>query len=90
MDEQKYNRRVHVICPTCGGESFSSESANFELAKCENCGLELTKSDLISGNQENISAHTEEIKKLVLKDMKKQLQKSLADAFRGNKNIKIR
>jgi uncharacterized Zn finger protein (UPF0148 family) len=89
MDPNKYNRSIALHCPTCGGTDFSSSDES-ELVKCVNCNLELTKDDLIGRNQENIQAHTDELKSEVLDDVEKQLKKSLSDAFRGNKNIKIK
>lgn len=90
MDSNKYNRSIPLNCPTCGGTDFSSSTDESQLGKCTNCGLELTKDDLISRNQENIQAHTDEVEREVVADLQKQLKKSLSDAFRGSKNIKIK
>lgn len=46
---------------------------------CEGCGRELSKSELLEANEENVQAHVEEVKKQVLKDVEKQLK----DAFKG-------
>ena len=90
MDSDKYSRSITLHCPTCGGTDFASASTESEVVKCANCALELTKDDLIGRNQENISAHTDEIKREVVADLEKHLKKSLVDAFRGSKNIKIK
>ena len=89
MDSKKYDRSIPLYCPTCGGTDFS-RSTEGELLKCTNCGLALTKDDLISRNQESIQAHTEEVKRVVVADLEKHLKKTLSDAFRGSKNIRIR
>ena len=90
MDSNKYSRSISLHCPTCGGTDFSSPSEESVLVTCANCSLEIAQDDLIGRNQENIQAHTEEVKREVVADFEKQLKKSLSDAFRGSKNIKIK
>ncbi|HEJ3169730.1 hypothetical protein JQ488_18775 [Pseudomonas aeruginosa] len=57
---------------------------------CGNCGLQISKDDLIRANDENVQAHAKEIGQAVVKDLQKELHESLKRAFRGSKNIKIR
>ena len=90
MESKKYNRSISLHCPTCGGTNFCSPSEESVLVTCANCSLEMTRDDLIGGNQENIQAHTDEVKRDVVADFEKQLKRSLSDAFRGSKNIKIK
>ena len=89
MDSNKYSRTIPLYCPTCGGTDFSSSSGESGLLKCANCGLELTKDDLIARNRENIQVHSDEVRREVVADLENELKKTLADAFRGSKNIKI-
>jgi hypothetical protein len=90
LDTSKYNRSIPLNCPTCGGTEFASSNDEDQLVRCTRCDLELTKDELISRNQENIKVHTDEVKREVVDDIKKQLSKSLRDAFRGSKNIKLK
>lgn len=61
-----------------------------ELAKCAKCGREISKDELIRENSENISETVTEIGRDVAKDMADELRKTLKNAFRGNKFIKIK
>lgn len=93
MDTEKYNRSVTLLCPTCGGTQFSPaspEDIESEIQKCEGCGREITRDELIRENSENIDEHLNEIKKEVTKDLASELKKQLAAAFKGNKFIKIK
>lgn len=89
MDSSKYNRSVSLLCPTCGGATFEFEQGVdqiIELAKCVKCGRQISKDELIRENGENISEHAKEIGR----DIADDLRKTLKDAFRGNKFIKIK
>lgn len=93
MDAEKYNRSVTLLCPTCGGTQFSPASPDnieSELKKCESCGREITRDELIRENSENIDEHMNEIKKEVTKDLADELKAKLASAFKGSKFIKIK
>jgi len=84
---KNYDRSVPLNCPTCGGTDFSGAD---ELLTCTGCSLEISREDLVQRNAENIQAHVAELKQEVTADLQKQLKKTLADALRGNKHIKIR
>lgn len=93
MDSEKYNRSVTLMCPTCGGTQFSpalSKNIESELQKCESCGREITRDELIRENSENIDEHMNEIKKEVTKNLANELKKQLASAFKGSKFIKVK
>jgi uncharacterized Zn finger protein (UPF0148 family) len=93
LNSDKYNRSVTQYCPTCGGIDFSHDGADgqtSELFTCGNCGLQISKDDLIRANDENVQAHVKEIEQAVAKDLQKELHESLKKAFRGSKNIRIR
>lgn len=89
MDAEKYNRSIPLQCPTCGSNQFE-HSEEPVLMKCASCGRELTRDELISENGENIQKHVEEIGKQAAQDLGQQMKKSLQDAFKGNKFIKIK
>ncbi|ODU86095.1 MAG: hypothetical protein ABT00_09065 [Bordetella sp. SCN 68-11] len=90
IDRGKYDRTVTLHCPTCGGTDFKYEAETAHedsaLITCPSCGLTITKSDLIASNGENIDAHLDEVKAEVMQD----ITKSLRDAFKGNKFIKLK
>ena len=93
FNADKYNRSVSLDCSTCGSSEFSHDGADgqtSELLTCGNCGLEISRDDLIRANDENVQAHVKEIGQTVVKDLQKELHESLKKAFRGSKNIKIR
>jgi predicted RNA-binding Zn-ribbon protein involved in translation (DUF1610 family) len=93
MDTEKYNRSVTLLCPTCGSTKFSSSELNnseSELLKCANCGLEVTRDELIRENSENIDEHVKEVTKEVTEDLGRELKKQLAATFKGNKFIEIK
>lgn len=77
-------------CPACAGTQFSSESDDALIVTCTNCEREITRDELRAANQENIDAHLEEVKREVQVEAERHLKKSLTDAFRGNKFIKIK
>lgn len=85
IDESKYDRRTTLNCPTCGGTEFDQDDTS-DVIKCAGCGLKTTKDALIEANDENVNAHVAEIGDELVKDM----TKSLKDAFKGNKFIKIK
>ena len=77
-DASKYDRTVTLICPTCGDTQFEhDEHDENAAATCLSCGLQITRTDLIEANSENISGQLEKMKSDVVSDMKAQLQKSL-------------
>lgn len=93
MKSAKYDRRISLLCPTCGSSQFEFDEGvdeAIEMLKCASCGRELTKDELIQENSENISEHAKEIGQEVVKDFAEDMRKSLKKAFRGSKNIRIK
>lgn len=93
FNTEKYNRSVSLLCPTCGGSQFSHDDADapaHSLLKCETCGLEISKDDLVRANSENVDEHVKEIGKEVVEDIEKELRDSLKKAFGGSKNFRIK
>jgi predicted nucleic acid-binding Zn-ribbon protein len=80
MDDEKYNRSVSLLCPTCGCSQFKYEKgvdATIEKAQCASCGRELTKDELIEENMENLSEHAKEIGKQAIEDFAKEFKLKL-------------
>jgi len=93
MKDEKYSRKVNLLCPTCGCSHFLYRQGvddAIEIAKCVSCGREITKDELIKENSENINEHFKEIGDQIVKDTAKELKESLKKAFKGSKNIRIK
>jgi hypothetical protein len=93
MKPEKYSRSVTLLCPTCGGGSFETRGPPDEavqMTRCASCGREATKDDLIRENSENISEHVKEMGAEIAKDFADEMHKTLKNAFRGSKFIKIK
>lgn len=78
MDADKYNRTIMLLCPTCGSDQFSQQEVSGEavqMVTCATCGREMTKDDLIQENNENITAHVDEVKQEIVDDIRKQFAK---------------
>jgi DNA-directed RNA polymerase subunit RPC12/RpoP len=89
LDAEKYNRQITLRCPTCGGTQFEHDDENNDdnkVFKCASCQREITKAELLRENEENISAHVDEVKKEIAEDVKKEIRK----AFSGLGNLKIK
>ncbi|MEK9496001.1 hypothetical protein V2H77_05970 [Photorhabdus sp. P32] len=89
LNPEKYNRNITLLCPVCGNTEME-HSEEFEIVKCVGCGKELTKDELIQENGLSIDDHVDEIKKELTKDIQKQFNNMLKQAFKGNKNIRIK
>ena len=93
MKDEKYNRNVSMLCPTCGCSQFEFENGaaeTIEIFECASCGRTLTKEELIKENSENLNEHVKEIGNQVTKDLAKEMKKSLKTIFKGNKNFRIK
>jgi len=91
MDEGKYQCRLSLLCPTCSSDLFLFDDEN-EAAPvvCATCGRQTTRDELIRDNSENIELHVADMGREVMADATRELNRTLRDAFRGNKNIRFR
>ena len=91
MDDEKYSRKVTLLCPTCGSDQFSVDGEDDSApVTCAGCGRQTTREELIQANSENIEVQIAEVGEEVVADAAKELNKSLRDAFKGNKNIRFK
>lgn len=90
MNFDKHSRKIALQCPTCGGSSFESETNESPEVKCTRCDRVIQRDDLLRENSENIRENLDEIKRDVAKDIAGQMRKALQNAFKGNKNIKLK
>lgn len=86
MDTSKYNREIQLRCPTCGGTQFEYDdktiSSDEQIVKCVQCNRETTKQALFDENTENINAHVSQVGDEVVKDLSKELNKTLKKIFK--------
>mgnify|MGYP001198648774 FL=1 len=79
------SRNISLLCPTCGNDQFSaidvetddlSDAPDETRVKCSDCGMILTKAELIEENQERINANIDDIKNEAVKEIEKELKKA--------------
>ena len=76
--KDNYSRNVELICPICGGVSFSYDENNLNtIYTCINCKNNFTKDEILEANSENIDINLTEIKDSVIKDIEKDFKKIL-------------
>lgn len=61
-----------------------------EDVKCLGCGKKFTNDELIQENGVSIDSHVNEVKEELSKDIQKQFNDILKNAFKGSKNIRIK
>lgn len=86
-EKGKYDRTISMLCPTCGGNQFDyGDTEESPEVTCSSCGLTLEREELIRRNEAHISDHVEAVKIDVLKDVQAQFRQ----AFKGNKNFRLK
>ena len=91
MKLKNLDRQISLMCPTCGCKDFSfDEHDENGLVSCAQCERELIRTDLVAENSELITENQNEIAKEAQKQIEAEMEKMLKNAFKGNKNIKIR
>ncbi|GLT13879.1 ECs_2282 family putative zinc-binding protein [Vibrio algivorus] len=91
MKLNNLDRQISMLCPTCGCKDFSfDEQDENGLVTCVQCERQLTRADLVTENSELIAENQNEIVKEAKKQVEAEMKKMLKNAFKGNKNIKIR
>ena len=82
MDDEKYNRSVTLLCPTCGGEQFKYDDEDDQAPViCQRCQREMSRQALIEANAENIEVNKDEMIDEIRNDVRKQFK----DIFKGGK-----
>ena len=83
---QDLYRNVSLLCPTCGNDQFETlNEVEGELKdaddtvrfKCSDCGLIISKEELLESNQEIINANVEDLGKDIVKEFEKELRKAV-------------
>lgn len=88
---KEYKKSVTLKCATCGDTNFEFNE-NKTWLKCKRCEREYNGGydELVNLNQAEIGEELEKTKKEVTADLKKDFEKMLKDAFKGNKNLKFK
>ena len=85
--KQNYDRSVELICPVCGGKTFSFDNEIDDGdVTCVQCKKIFTRDELNEANQENISVNFEEVKKEVIDDINKDFK----NMFKNNKHFRLK
>ncbi|MGY6297974.1 ECs_2282 family putative zinc-binding protein [Vibrio parahaemolyticus] len=91
MKLNNLDRQISMLCPTCGCKDFTfDEHDENGLVICAQCERQLARADLVAENSELIAENQNEIAKEAQKQIEAEMKKMLKNAFKGNKNIKIR
>jgi len=80
LNENKYQRLINLLCPTCGGTQFESDEtleSDEALITCVQCNLEMSKRELRESNQGNIQTHLGEVVNEIGKDFNKEIKRML-------------
>jgi len=86
------HRTLSLQCPSCGGTDFNN-GENDDLAailECASCHRSATREQLLEDNAEFIEIQKQEMVNEAADKLQMELNKTLRDAFRGNKYIKIK
>lgn len=82
-------RLVELMCPVCGGTQFETEAdidiSSMQLVRCTTCEKEMTGSDLINANEENININKKELINETVKEIHKKFSREISDIFRKMK-----
>ena len=77
-------KKISMICPTCGNDQFSGidcdineiwDESNEIKVKCSDCGMVLSKEELVNENQYIIDENLEDLKKEAIKELEKKIKK---------------
>lgn len=81
-----FSMNVTLYCPICGNDQFSTideydgdlkEADGSIRFKCSDCGLIITKEELLDQNQDVINANIDDMKDEIIKEFNKNLKKAL-------------
>lgn len=90
--KDNYNKSISLKCATCGDSTSFEFNEEKTWVKCTKCNTEFTSGydELVELNQSDINEQVNQIKNEVAKDLKNDINKMFKNAFKGNKNIKIK
>lgn len=75
INDEKYQRKISLICNVCGHNEFGSEEQGSNVVKCMRCSCSITKEELLKENEDNVQSHFKEFTKSATKDVLKELKK---------------
>jgi uncharacterized Zn finger protein (UPF0148 family) len=86
MENGKYDRKITLLCPTCGNNQLEIQNDNQDMIRCPSCDRTMTKEEIINENGELIDINVEEVKQEIVQDLKDTIKNSL----KGSKNIRFK
>jgi hypothetical protein len=89
--KNEYGGSVSLICKSCGSKNITV-SDDKSHAKCNACQREYAGGydELVRLNLPRINDGIEKMKKEILNDAQKDIEKMMKDAFKGNKFFKLK
>ncbi|MEF9479270.1 hypothetical protein OWR28_17390 [Chryseobacterium sp. 1B4] len=89
--KENYNFSINLRCQTCGNSDFEYNEDR-TWVKCNNCNREYNGGydELVEANKSEINDEVSRMKNEVTKDLQKDINKMLKNAFSGNKNIRFK
>lgn len=83
--KENYSYKIKLRCIVCGSEDHFDSNEDRSYIKCTNCGKEYFGGydELVSCNQEQIAEVKELATEEVTKDLQKELDRMLKNAFRA-------
>lgn len=90
--KENYNTSISLKCGTCGDSSSFEFNEKKTWVKCTRCNTEYNGGyeELKELNQSEINEKVNQMKSEVTKDLKAEVKKIFREAFKGNKNIKLK
>ncbi len=91
MDLSKLNRKISLLCPTCGNDQFETidDNPNSEMYKCPSCKRIISHDELFNENGSLIESEFDEIREEATKMVKDEFDKMLKKTFGKSKHFKL-
>jgi len=85
MKSKNYDRKVSLMCPTCGESIFKYDNEveieNMKF-KCISCEMVFSRDELMDENREVFESAFSEMGKEILEDAAKELKKAFKNGFK--------
>ena len=82
--KNSYDRNVVLVCPVCGGKTFSYDSEDDNsTVTCTSCNKVFSRDEIIRANQENIDINAKEVRDEIIKDTSEDIKKMFKKHFGG-------
>ncbi len=78
-------QQLRLICATCGSDAHFKFNEDKSYIKCMNCNKEYR-----GGYNELLELNKDRIKQQIAQEVKSEILNKMKEAFKNNKNIKIK